>query len=399
MKERAPRLLDEALNVALRLEAWAKSINRPRQSNERLERSRQKVQVTAKPNASEIPVRPDFDDRMTQLEATMSQLQTNLQRLSEKATPATNVTVTSRAPVGIPLGRRQNTQTTVSAREVPHPFSRQWGNSKQPVHPNIPPLISSSSSQPFLCWKCGLPGHIKLNCPTNNQGVFGSNLFNNINNHETKKKQNKANVYIKVKLLGKEVPCLVDSGCDITFVPKTLTDRFVGLDIKPTSQHVWAANDTPIRISGEAQLPFVLNGKSLLTPVLISEDVEEVMLGIDWLEDHGCVWDFRSRKLMIDGQQTVTLSRRGHFKCQRVLTQKFHEIPPRSQQDIVARVTLLSMEKPLEDIAVDTHQLKPGVYVGRTLLPSNHRNVKVCIANTTNKSQPIPTDTWDMPYQ
>ena len=39
VKERAPRLLDEALDVALRLEAWAKSINRPRQSDERLERS------------------------------------------------------------------------------------------------------------------------------------------------------------------------------------------------------------------------------------------------------------------------------------------------------------------------------------------------------------------------
>ena len=169
------------------------------------------------------------------------------------------------------------------------------------------------------------------------------------------KKQDKANVYIKMKLLRKKVPCLVDSGCDITLVSKTLTDRFVGLDIKPTSQHVWAANDTPIRISGEAQLPFVLNGKSFLTPVLISEDVKKVMLGIDWLKDHGSVWDFRSRKLIIDGQQTVTLSRRGHFKCQRVMAQEFHEIPFCSQQDIVARVTLLSMKKPLEDIAVDTH--------------------------------------------
>ena len=108
----------------MRLEAWAKSINRPRQSDKRLERSRQKVRVTAKPNASEIPVRPDFDNRMTQLKATMSQLQTNLQRLSEKATPATNVTVTSRAPVGLPSGRRQKTQTTVSARKVPRQNGR-----------------------------------------------------------------------------------------------------------------------------------------------------------------------------------------------------------------------------------------------------------------------------------
>jgi len=54
-------------------------------------------------------------------------------------------------------------------------------------------------------------------------------------------------------------------------------------------------------------LSFVSNGKSLLTPVLISEDFEEVMLGIDWPEERGCVWHFRSKKLIIDGEQTVTL--------------------------------------------------------------------------------------------
>jgi len=30
VKERAPKTLDEALNIALRLKAWAKSISRPR---------------------------------------------------------------------------------------------------------------------------------------------------------------------------------------------------------------------------------------------------------------------------------------------------------------------------------------------------------------------------------
>ena len=31
-------------------------------------------------------------------------------------------------------------------------------------------------------------------------------------------------VYIKIRLVDKEIPCLVDSGCEITLVPKSVLD-------------------------------------------------------------------------------------------------------------------------------------------------------------------------------
>ena len=38
---------------------------------------------------------------------------------------------------------------------------------------------------------------------------------------------------------------------------------------------------------------------------------------------------------------------------------------------------------------MEARQLKPGLYVGRTLLPKRHRDAKVTVANTTNKPQLI----------
>ena len=67
----------------------------------------------------------------------------------------------------------------------------------------------------------------------------------------------------------------------------------------------------------------------------------------------------------------------------------YQEIPPRSQGNVTARITLLSTSEPQEDSVVEARQLKPGLYVGRTLLPKRHRDVKVTVANTTNKPQPI----------
>jgi len=76
--------------------------------------------------------------------------------------------------------------------------------------------------------------------------------------------------------------------------------------------------------------------------MLVTEGVEEVVLCIDCLEQYECIWDFKSGKLRINGYPAVTLTRRGHIKCQQVIVQHYQEIHPRAQQYITARVTLRS---------------------------------------------------------
>jgi len=46
VKERAPMSLDEARRIALRLEAWQKSIQMPKNDEDRIERPRQKIRTT-----------------------------------------------------------------------------------------------------------------------------------------------------------------------------------------------------------------------------------------------------------------------------------------------------------------------------------------------------------------
>jgi len=71
------------------------------------------------------------------------------------------------------------------------------------------------------------------------------------------------------------------------------------------------------------------------------------------------------------------------------VAQGYQEIPPRSQTDVTARVTLQSVYDPVKDVIVETNQVRPGLYVGRTLPPPKHRDVKVCVANTTTQPQSI----------
>ena len=54
------------------------------------------------------------------------------------------------------------------------------------------------------------------------QGMMSQHASGNTSNRGSRKMKDKANVYVKMTLLGKDVPCLVDSGCETTMVPKSL---------------------------------------------------------------------------------------------------------------------------------------------------------------------------------
>ena len=73
-----------------------------------------------------------------------------------------------------------------------------------------------------------------------------------------------------------------------------------------------------------------------------------------------------------------TTTQRGNIKCRRVIVQECQEIPPRTQMNVTARRTLLSTRDVHRDVMVESHELKPGVYVGRTL-----------VSNRTSRSESV----------
>ena len=60
------------------------------------------------------------------------------------------------------------------------------------------------------------------------------------------------------------------------------------------------ANGSEIDLTGEAIVPFILEDRRTDTFALVSPDVEEVMIGSDWLEKHKCIWDFGGGQLFIE---------------------------------------------------------------------------------------------------
>jgi len=238
----------------------------------------------------------------------VTRLTEELKKLTqEKPIRPTEATGTRATPAQSLSVQQQRTVATASAGEGPRPLVTPVRNFQRPLIMQNRP---SFPSQPTVCWGCGLPGHIKRNCPSNGPGVLGPSP-SYLANRGSKNCQDNSNVYVMMKVLGKEVPCIVDSGCDVTIVPKELTDRCNSLEVRASTRQIWAAKNTPIHIFGETELPLELDGRCLWTPALVSEDVDEVMLGFDWLVGHNCLWDFNTGRLTVDGRETVALGYRG----------------------------------------------------------------------------------------
>ena len=95
--------------------------------------------------------------------------------------------------------------------------------------------VPSQQRQPLLCWDCNLPGHITRDCPVRNRPMYGPRPGNDTASQGlTRKIEDKPNVYVQMSLFGKEIPCLIDTGCELTLVLNDLIDQFPNVSLSPS---------------------------------------------------------------------------------------------------------------------------------------------------------------------
>jgi len=113
--------------------------------------------------------------------------------------------------------------------------------------------------------------------------------------------------YMEVEICGCKYKCLLDTGCDHSIIPRRLIPT---APIQPTSVRVTAANGTDITILGHVTIDFTVHNLALTAALLVAEDVNELILGYDWLLLQGVDWNFRQCQLVL--QYHSPTDRRAH---------------------------------------------------------------------------------------
>jgi hypothetical protein len=101
-----------------------------------------------------------------------------------------------------------------------------------------------------------------------------------------------------MKMYGIQRGFLMDTGCEVSVVPSSYV---VGHRLQPSTVKAYAANGTEITVVGRVVVTLQIGRLSIPTVAEVSPDVQEAMLGVDWLRRCHAVWDLFSDTITLFG--------------------------------------------------------------------------------------------------
>jgi hypothetical protein len=132
-----------------------------------------------------------------------------------------------------------------------------------------------------------------------------------------------------IQINGKQVECLLDSGAQTSFISsKFATQMNLKLDEVEKPRRWVTANNSPLKILGQATLQIKIGATKLSAPFVVSEDLaHEILIGTDILQGYSLTLCFNTMKLYC-GEDSISITGHTPKKSVLVASKKKLEIEP-----------------------------------------------------------------------
>ena len=190
--------------------------------------------------------------------------------------------------------------------------------------------------------------------------------------------------YLDIDVMGAKMQCLVDSGCDHSIIPKSKVKE---AKLSPAKIDLFAANGTKIPVLGQVRMQFTVNGLPLYADFCVTEDVDECILGYDWLRRNRCWWLFDKSVLVVDGKTVRLKNRPSRANVRRIYVRETVSVPAQTQINVPLRMPLSNLRAPASDWVTEAKEFRPGLLMGRTLLLDCDPFAAVQFVNLSDKTQ------------
>jgi len=198
-------------------------------------------------------------------------------------------------------------------------------------------------------------------------------------------------VYVPIQLFGSGAVALLDTGCDTSIIGARLLPN--GADVKPTTHTLLAANGTSIPLEGEFVVHFWVAGKEFKICAVVTKSVHELILGIDFLSEYACRWDFGTGYVRM-GDIWVRLHQRSLEPEHRyVFSSKGCVVAPCTQVEVpvdISRPTLRTSD--CESWVTDSLEIADGVVAARTLFGAEDYCTVMRVLNPTDRPYELRSD-------
>jgi len=203
----------------------------------------------------------------------------------------------------------------------------------QPSRPSQIPSIS------VVCYNCRQPGHIMRNCPRKGTKQMAGTSRPSQATMLTTRMRRRANVYVVIRYQGKEFRAMLNTGCDISVMSSRILPDVA---YQESGQQMLAVNCSPVPILGTATVDFTIGKVQVTHKFLVSDAIDEIILGSDWLEDHFCIWNFESHLTVRFGMEPVKVELfavKSRDCVRRLYATSTVEIPPSARGTLEPRLS------------------------------------------------------------
>src|ERR1043165_6707022 len=266
------------------------------------------------------------------------------------------------------------------------------GRDAQPERDRARP--TENQRRPMTCFNCGRAGHIARNC---RQARRYQNRQDDtataepdastppdpvVMNHTTRPRMpNRATnnaVYIRGEINGRPQLCLIDTGPEVSLVPASTVD---GLELRSCNRFLMAANGSDINVLGLVRLPIkVMKDFCIHTSFLVSDQITEPMLGMDWLREHRCRLGFGMGSLFVGRKRIPLVRGNGSIWCRRVIVAEEVLVSPKSQRDIPIKTMYGDPTTIAPAWMTEAREIQPGVHLARVVI-GDHADARVRVVN------------------
>ena len=153
---------------------------------------------------------------------------------------------------------------------------------------------------------------MKFQCPDLNtgdskeiKGPYNSRSYQNSKRIKAAKTENNGAIYARLRIQGVERACLIDSGSEVSIIPLKWSE---GMGMLPSQRSLRAVNGTKISLYGEIEAEVGVGTLTVSASMLVTDQIDTVILGLDWIIANSCVVDFCSGELQM-GDECVQLQR------------------------------------------------------------------------------------------
>ena len=196
-------------------------------------------------------------------------------------------------------------------------------------------------------------------------------------------------VYLRVRVNGRVIYALLDTGCEHSLVGT----RCLPLDVtlQPSRIRLTAANGSSIPLRGQVKVNLQTDQFTSETELLVSDNVTEMILGIDWLVQEDCEWSFRKKCLIAQGHHCRLFVRNGRSRrVRRVIAQEDVVIPARELAAVPTTIVWSSVgEDSLDTFIVEPKELATGIMITRTMIDQAAFQSALPVVNLTSKAYAV----------